>query len=52
MKKCTHRRLEARTEKDGCYWLVCANTSCRKRGPRKHSLRLAFLTSIQLWGLR
>jgi hypothetical protein len=46
MKNCKHRRIEARTEKDGCYWLVCSK--CKQRGRRAHSLRLAFLSSLEV----
>lgn len=43
---CRHRRIEARTERDGCYWLVCCR--CGARGRRAHSLRLALISSLRL----
>lgn len=44
--RCKHRKIEARTEADGCYWLVCCR--CKKRGRRAHSLRLALLSCLEV----
>lgn len=38
---CAHRKLEVKTEKDRCSWVVCL--SCRKRGPKKHSVIMALV---------
>jgi hypothetical protein len=40
-KRCTHRQLVIRTERDRCSWVECA--LCKKRGPSKHSYLLALL---------
>jgi hypothetical protein len=41
MKRCTHRNLSIKTEKDRCSWVTC--NKCKKRGPAKHSQTLALL---------
>lgn len=40
-KRCGHRKLEVKTEKDRCSWVVC--TTCGKRGPKKHSVIMALV---------
>lgn len=45
-KRCLHRSLEIRTEKDRCSWVSCRG--CRKTGPRKHSYTLALIA----WALK
>ena len=44
---CAHRKLEVKTEKDRCSWVVCRERGCRKRGPKKHSVQLAVIA----WGV-
>lgn len=39
-KRCSHRFLVVKTEKDRCSWVVCR---CGKRGPKKHSIVLALV---------
>jgi hypothetical protein len=39
-KRCAHRKLEVKTEKDRCSWVQC---KCGKRGPKKHSVVLALV---------
>ena len=41
MKRCSHRHLVVRTERDRCSWVEC--TACLKRGPHKHSYALALI---------
>ena len=41
MKRCLHRALRVRTERDRCSWVEC--TVCKKQGPKKHSYVLAVL---------
>lgn len=44
-KRCTHRHLTVRTEKDRCSWVEC---ECGLKGPNKHSYTLALLA----WALK
>lgn len=41
-KRCSHRKLEIKTERDRCSWVVC-RSGCRKRGPKKHSVVMAIM---------
>ena len=41
MRRCTHRTLIIRTERDRCSWVQCSR--CKIRGPHKHSVVLAML---------
>lgn len=43
---CKHNRLTIKTEADGCSFVSCQD--CRKRGPKKHSRRLAFLRFLSI----
>lgn len=43
-RKCVHRKLDILTEKDRCSWVVCR--TCKKSGPKKHSMTLALLAWI------
>lgn len=52
-KRCAHRNLEVKTEKDRCNWVRCRD--CKKRGPKKHSVMLAlvaFALAITSWNSR
>ena len=40
-KRCTHRELVVRTERDRCSWVACRK--CGKKGPKKHSYMLALI---------
>lgn len=41
MKRCAHRYIEIKTEKDRCSWGVCCR--CKLKGPKKHSVTLALI---------
>lgn len=43
---CKHNRLTVKTEAGGCSFVCCQD--CRKRGPKKHSRRLAFLRFLSI----
>ena len=52
-KRCPHRNLEVKTEKDRCSWVKCKD--CKKRGPKKHSVTLAIIAfglSITSWNAK
>lgn len=52
-KRCQHRDLEVKTEKDRCSWVKCR--VCKKRGPKKHSVSLAIIAfglAITSWNAR
>ncbi len=40
-KRCVHRQLVVKTERDRCSWVHCHG--CGKRGPKKHSYVLALI---------
>jgi hypothetical protein len=42
-RRCRHRTLTIRTEKDRCSWVECA---CGFRGPHKHSYALAMMAFV------
>lgn len=41
LKRCAHRQLVVKTERDRCSWVVCSG--CKKKGPKKHSYLLALI---------
>lgn len=45
-RRCTHRSITVRTERDRCSWVHC--DQCDKEGPRKHSYTLALIA----WALK
>ncbi len=52
-KRCAHRELVVKTEKDRCNWVLCKG--CKKRGPKKHSVMLAIMAfgmAITSWNAK
>jgi hypothetical protein len=45
MKKCHHKILLIRTERDRCSWVECVD-QCGVSGPKKHSVTLALCAWI------
>jgi hypothetical protein len=43
-RPCLHRKLDVRTEPDGCSWVVCS--CCGFRGPKKHAYGMALVAWV------
>lgn len=42
--RCTHRKIEVKTERDRCSWVCCMK--CGKTGPKKHTYGMALLAWV------
>lgn len=47
-RRCKHRTLQIKTERDQCSWVQCC--ICEKRGPKKHTYWLALIAWIMALG--